>query len=373
VALAVILVLIVVSLVFVVERQYSNAPIRVGVAAVTSDESLIRGKNIVHATQLAIDEVNAGGGINGRPLQLVVEDSGTDATSGLAAVQKLVNSDGVKYVIDGMTNDGTLAAAPFANANRVVMMTPVAGGSNIDNAGDYIFRTANSNVLAARDLALAMVVLGYKRVAVVSDNTAYSSDLVQNFEETINTNNAKIMDSEMFPATSTDYASMIRKIKAAHPDSILMLSETGTDTANLIAQARKENLDAAMFTDFSFAANGEARSNIATSSYDGVYFADPSYDESGTTSVAFFQKYQDTYHAASPFPSEAAASYDDIMLLSNALNAVGDDSGQVKDWLTSNVKDYHGLMGTYSLDANGNSDLGFTIKVFRDGKPVLVQ
>ena len=87
----------------------------------------------------------------------------------------------------------------------------------------------------------------------------------------------------------------------------------------------------------------------------------------------FFAEYQKAYGAPSMIPFHAADTYDDVMLISKAIAAVGDDSVKVHDWLLSNVKNYHGLMGTYSFDAQGNSDLGFVIKLVKDGQFVEVK
>jgi len=69
-------------------------------------------------------------------------------------------------------------------------------------------------------------------------------------------------------------------------------------------------------------------------------------------------------------PFHAAASYDVVMMYAEAIKNVGDNPEKVKDWLLKNVKNRHGLMGTFSFDEKGNSDLGFTIKVIRNGKPL---
>lgn len=135
-------------------------PIRIGVATILSGSFAAGGENIVKATKLAVQEINDGGGINGSLIELFVEDSGWDSQDGLNASQKLINVDNVRYIINGMSSNGTLSSAPLADETKTVMLKVGTGGQSIDDAGEYTFRTANSDLLAGRDIARAMFDLG---------------------------------------------------------------------------------------------------------------------------------------------------------------------------------------------------------------------
>ena len=269
-----------------------------------------------------------------------------------------------------MTSDGLLAAAPIANQTKTIIMTPVTGGKNVDEAGEYIFRNANSDLLSGRDIANAMIKLGYKNVGVVSEVTEYDLGIKNAFEANIQNQGDKVVSSEEFQSDTKDFRTLISKIRAAKPQALLVLSQTGTNAALFIKQSRDLGFKLPLFTDFTLATNDNAK-KIA-GSFEGIYFADPAYDASNPATQAFFDLYQKTYGMSSPIPFHAAASYDAVMMFTDAIKSVGDDSAKVHDWLLANVKNRHGLMGTFSFDANGNSDLGFNIKVIKDGKPVAV-
>jgi branched-chain amino acid transport system substrate-binding protein len=249
-------------------------------------------------------------------------------------------------------------------------MTPVTGGNNIDSAGEYIFRNANADVLAGRDLARAMLKLGYKNVGVIAEVTEYTLDIKKTFEETIKSEGGTIVSSEEFQPNTKDYRTLVTKIRAAKPQALLVLSQLGTNAAQFIKQSRELGFNPPLFTDFTFATNETAKKTVG--SFDGIYFADPSYDASNPKTKAFFDLYQKTYGISSVVPFHAAASYDVVMMYADALKVVGDDSEKVKNWLLSNVKNRQGLMGTFSFDEKGNSDLGFTVKVIVNGKPQVV-
>jgi len=349
----------------------SKEPIKIGVSTMLSGSWASLGTNIVNAAKLAVADINDSGGINGRPLQLVVEDAGLDSKTGLSAAQKLINTDGIRYIIGGTSVNGTMAAAPIANENHAIYMTPVTGGTNVDDAGEYVFRTANSDLLAGRDLAEAMLKLGYKKAAVVTEVTEYTLDIDKTFQSTFKAGGGSIAVAEQFQPGTTDFRTLVAKINVAKPQAVLVLSQTGVGGANLIKQARQAGIAGPFFSDFTFVANADAKKIVG--SFDGIYFADPSYGGDTSSTATFFARYEKTYGSASVIPFHAASTYDSVMMLAYALRAVGDDSVKVHDWLLTSIKDWKGLMGVYSLDPKGNSDLGFLVKVMKNGVSIPVK
>ncbi len=351
-------------------KPASGEPIKIGISTMLSGDYAALGDNIVKTAELAVAEVNVKGGINGRPLELVVQDAGLDSKTGLAAAQKLINVDGVKYIIGGTSSNGTLAAAPLANEHKVIYMTPVTGGANVDSAGEYIFRVANGDLLAGKQLAEAAVKLGYKNVAVVAEVTEYTLDIKKSFEEAIKDQGAVVVASEEFQPGTTDFRTIIAKVKTQNPEAILIVSQTGVGGANFVKQSREAGIEAPLFSDFNFVANTSAKEIVG--SFEGIYFADPAYGADAGETKAFFERYEIAYGSQPFIPFHSASTYDSVMMVADALKAVGDDSIKVHDWLLGEVQNRKGLMGTFSIDQQGNSDLGFVIKVIRDGKPEVV-
>lgn len=335
----------------------TSEPIKIGVSTILTSDWAALGDNIVKSAQLAVDEVNVRGGINGRPLTLYVVDAGLDSKTGLSAAQKLVNVDGVKYIIGGTSSNGTLAAAPLVNESKVVYMTPVTGGKNVDEAGEYIFRVANGDQLAGRDLANAAMRLGFKKVALVTEVTEYTFDIQKSFAETYQ---GELVVNEEFQPGTTDFRTLVAKVKATSPDALVVLSQTGVAGAHFVKQSRDAGVDAHLFTDFTFIANSNAKEIVG--SFDGVYYVDPAYAPESETTKAVFAAYEAKYGTQPFIPFHTASTYDSVMILAQAISEVGDDSEKVHDWLLTNVQSYSGLMGTYSLDEHGNSDLGFVVK-----------
>ncbi len=347
-------------------KQDANEPIKIGVSTILTGDFAALGENIVNTARLAVDEINVGGGINGRPLELYIQDAGLDSKTGLSAAQKLVNVDGVKYIIGGTTSNGTLAAAPLMNEQKVIYMTPVTGGTNVDTAGEYVFRVANGDSLAGRDLANGAVKLGFKKVVLVTEVTEYTLDIKKSFIQTYNGN---IVINEDFQPGTTDFRTLVAKVAATKPDAIVVLSQTGVAGAHFVKQSRDAGVSVPIFTDFTFVANTAAKEIVG--SFEGVYFTDPAFGADEKITKEVFARYKAKYGTAPFIGFHAASTYDSVMMLADALRAVGDDSERVHDYLLT-IKNRAGLMGTYSLDAQGNSDLGFVFKQVKGGKFVTV-
>jgi branched-chain amino acid transport system substrate-binding protein len=345
---------------FLMNKNQSN--IKIGLATLLSGDYAILGENIRDTATLVIDEINSNGGVNGKMIELIVEDAKVDGKSGLSAVSKLINLDRVNYVIAGMSSNGTLAAAPIANENKVALLVPVTGGSDIDNAGEYVFRIANSDNLGGRDIARGMNNLGFKDVAVVTEVTDYTLNFRDSFNSEAKKIGLNILLDEQFQPNETDFRTTVLKIEQKKPTAVLILSQTGLTGAYFIKQIREKGLsEITLFSDFNLVTNSDTKKLLG--SFNGIYFTDPAYNDDNQELKEFFDRYNDKYGHMPAIPFHSAATYDSLQMLIKAIDSVGDDKEAVHDWLLSNVKNWEGFMGTYSLDEKGNSDIGFVLKL----------
>lgn len=353
------------------QREKDMAPIKIGVASLMTEDFAMVGENIRDTAKLAVEEINQNGGVNGRMIELVIEDSKCDSKTGLSAVSKLINVDKIKYIVGGMCSNGTIAAAPLANQNKVIIMTPVTGGQNVDDAGEYIFRTANSDILAGVDITDAMIEMGYTKVGAVTEITEYTLDIKKSFKAEIEKLGGQVVTEEDFQPGTSDFRTTVAKMKSSGVQAVLIASQTGISGAHFLSQAKQQGFNVPMFSDFTFVSNADAKKIVGN--FDGIYFADPDYDAEDHSLKAFFAKFEQKYGHAPIIPFHTAATYDAIYMIVDAIEKSGDDSQKVHDWLLKNVKNYKGFMGTYSLDEKGNSDLGFVIKIIKNGEPTPVK
>lgn len=351
------------------KRQGDKGTIKIGIASLMSGDFAVVGENIRDTAYLFVDQINEKGGIGGKKLELVTEDSKCDSKTGLSAVSKLINIDKVKYIIGGMCSNGTVASAPIANEKKVLIFTPVTGGQNVDLAGEYIFRMANSDILAGQNITDAIYRLGFKKVYIVTETTEYTLDIKKSLEDKLN-DFSLLSQNEDFLPNNKDFRSSISKLKEFNPDVVVVLSQTGISGAYFIKQLREQNINKPIFTDFTLVSNSDAKKIVG--SFEGVYFADPAYDSNNSELKKFFNEFKNRFGHEPIVPFHTASTYDSLNILVNAIENVGDDSGKVRYWISKNVKNYSGFMGDYSLDENGNSDLGFVIKkITKDGYEIV--
>ena len=122
-----------------------DEPFRIGVMESVTGPGETYGNVAVQAKQMAVDEINAAGGVNGRKLELIVEDEKCNAQDSITAYRKLTDLDGVKIILGTSCSGAMLGAAPLAEEDGVVMFSGLATNPDIASAGDYIFRTSMSD------------------------------------------------------------------------------------------------------------------------------------------------------------------------------------------------------------------------------------
>src|SRR3989338_8967946 len=141
--------------------------VKIGVVVPLTGNKAAYGIPLRRAAELALEEINMGGGIAGKPLEAVWEDGKCEAKDATAAAQKLINVDGVKIIFGGVCSSETLAMAPLTEAAKVLVVSPSATSPDITAAGDYIFRTAPSDAAAGSVAAeYASTKMGAKKGAV---------------------------------------------------------------------------------------------------------------------------------------------------------------------------------------------------------------
>ena len=123
---------------------------------------------------MAADEINAAGGINGRTLELVVEDSQCTAKDAIAAYNKLTDVEGVKIILGTSCSSAMLGAAPLAESDGVILFSGLASSPDIAKAGDYIFRTQISDVQVGIDTGNVLWEHGIRRLATITESTDYA-------------------------------------------------------------------------------------------------------------------------------------------------------------------------------------------------------
>ena len=149
-------------------------PFRIGVMESVTGVGETYGNVASHAKQMAADEINAAGGVNGRMLELIIEDSKCNAQDAIAAFRKLTDVDRVKIILGTSCSGAMLGVAPLAEEDGIVLFSGLASNPDIANAGDYIFRTQISDVEVGVSTGNVLWSDGIRTVATITEETDYA-------------------------------------------------------------------------------------------------------------------------------------------------------------------------------------------------------
>ncbi|NVL89905.1 MAG: penicillin-binding protein activator [Desulfobacterales bacterium] len=332
--------------------------IKVGVVAPLTGPAAPYGENIRDGAVLAIEEINASGGINGCPMVLVFEDEGATPQQAVAAVNKLITVDRVPVIIGPSSSNGILAAAPVAERNRVVLISPGAASDNVRNAGDYIFRNRASAYQEAAALAkYALEDMALEKFAILRTGADFGLSFAKVFREIISSEGGQILTEEAYHEGDVDFRTQLVKIKATKPDGVFFVGAP-IELGNILKQNQQLGT---RLTIFSNSIESPEVFKIAGEAAEGVIFSTTFYDpEHGDEKLQRFdRRYKERYGKLSDL--FAANGYDAVYVVRQAIVDGGYDADKIKDAFYS-LKDFRGLMGSIAFDEKGDVTALIAIK-----------
>ena len=350
------------------EKKELVGSYKIGVMLPLTGDGAAYGLPIQKAVKIALDEVNAKGGVNGKKLEAVYEDSKCNPKDGNAAAQKLVNIDKVKVIVGGVCSGETLGAAPIAEENKVIMISPSATSPDITKAGDFIFRVAPSDAYAgivASDYAFKN--LNAKKAAVISESTDYAQGLRRVFKENFAKLRGEVVADEVYNPEDTDFRTQVIKVKAENPDVIYLVPQAPAKGILLIKQLKEAGITQQLLTAEVIIGRNIIKDNAAD--VEGLIGVEQKFDDKAPKSAAFLEKYKQQTKEEAPFPGYMAGAYDIVYLLADSIGKYGYDSEKIRDYFYA-IKDYEGAVGKLTIDANGDPIMDYSIKQARNGELV---
>ncbi|RZU64084.1 branched-chain amino acid transport system substrate-binding protein [Microterricola gilva] len=200
----------------------ADGPIKLGMLAPFSGSESAFGVYMENGGQLAVDEINAAGGIDGRELELITEDDACDATASVAAANKLV-TQGIVASVGGYCSGATLPTLPIFNDAGIPMVIPAANSNKLVDAGlDTVFLINGTGTQQAAATLKYALKSGATKVAVLNDNTDYSKDLATSFvnQATEDGTLEIVLDQSVTPGEK-DYSANVNNVMNANPDFVV--------------------------------------------------------------------------------------------------------------------------------------------------------
>lgn len=320
------------------------------------------------AALLALEDVNARGGIGGRKLELVFEDGKSQGKDAASAAQKLITVDHVKYILGGQCTRESLAIAPIAEKAGVLMLAAITSNPFLTQSGDHVFRvTAVSTKGPEKLFDYVLQHLPVRNFAVLYEEADYPRPQAEKFRDLILEKKLPLTAYEGFLSGETDVRSTVAKIKARQADAVFIATTSPDFAALLLRQIKDLHLETRLLGNEN---TGHAvnSSGADKSLFEGILFAASQYDSENQKAKSFLNNYRSRYNVdALPYGAYTAEAYDTVLLLSELIERCGDTAAKVKDCLYR-TKNYEGASGRFSIDSNGDAVRDYEILEVRQGK-----
>jgi len=350
-----VLVLCAMSLVLSCKAKESDS-VSIGAIFPLSGPVAFYGNESRDGAQLAIDEINAAGGLLGKKLTLLSEDDEGDAAKAVNALTKLTTRDKVSFIIGSSTSGPTQAMSTLAQSNKVILVSPSATNINVTKAGDYIFRACFIDPfqgVVGADFAYGT--LGSRRAAILYDAGAdYNAGLADSFRNQFKAVGGQVVADEAYQTGDVDFNAQITRIKAANPD-VVYLPNYYNDVSLQAKQLRDQGITCALV-------GGDGWDSLTDNAGDEILngfwssgFASDTTDPKGVAFVKAFQAKNN--RLASQF---AALGYDTMMLVIDGIKAAGSfDPSAVKGAIAKINGPY--VTGNIRYDSDRNPIKGAAI------------
>lgn len=341
-------------------------PIPVGVYAALTGGTAEFGTATRDGSRLAADEINARGGVLGRPIRLVIEDDQGRPEEAAAVVTKLITRDGVVAVIGENASSRSLAAAPICQANRVPMISPSSTNPEVTRKGDYIFRVCFIDPYQG-DAIAAFVRdnLKLSRVAVLRDvKNDYSVGLAQFFTEAFTRRGGRVVATHSYAEGDSDFRAQLTAIRRVGPQAIFIPGYY-TEVGQIAIQARDLGVKIPLIGGDGW--DSPKLLEIGGEAMNGCYFADHYFlGEERPEVVNFVQKFRSRYGVD---PNAVhVLSYDAVNLLADAIErAQSVDSTSIRDAIAA-TRDFKGVSGPISFGPDRNPIKPVAMIAIADGK-----
>lgn len=335
-------------------------------ASLTGKEAAF-GQSSHKGTLLAIEEINAAGGVLGKKLELISEDNRTTPGESATIARKLISRDKVVALLGEVASGRSLEAAPICQQNKIPMISPSSTNPKVTETGDYIFRVCFIDPFQGKLLAdFAKKTLKASRVGVLTDVAApYSVGLAEFFKNRFSTIGGTVVIEQKFNSGDKDFKAQLTAINAAGVEAIFAPCYY-TEAALITRQARDLG-----FTKPIFGGDGwEAPEliQIGGAALEGTYYSTHYSPEDKSEAVQSFVKRFSAKNNGEIPDAMAALGYDSAMVLADAIKRAGTtDEPKLRDAIAA-TKDFSGATGKTTLDAQRNATKPAVIITVKDGK-----
>ena len=351
------------------QAEASGDTVTIGCALPLTGSVALNGEMILEGIQMAVDEVNEAGGINGMTVVLDPQDDQGEPNQAANIANMFVGDENIVAVIGNLKSSCTLAAAPIYEEAGLVTLSPDSSSASVTDAGEYIFRIKDSDTILASQCAQGALNDGHTKFAICYENNDYGLGILQIAKQTIEDAGGEVLAEEsILTGEQTDFSTSIANIKESGAEAIIMgvdYNESGL----FMKQMQDAGLDLPRYaTDGLFT---QAFIEVGGDACDGTTVL-TSFHESDTSEVvqnfiAAYKEYTGTDENPSIFQAEG---YDAAKIVMEAIENAGTDRTAIRDYM-STMK-YQGVIGDCTFDENGDVNIPLKRCIVENGEFVML-
>lgn len=351
------------------QQQSAKEPIKIGALFPLTGGLAMYGDPAQKVAQIAMEEINNSGGINGRKVEINFQDHQCKAPMAVSIFQQMAGAEGIKLYTSVACSGTVLGTAPLLGDDHILLGTLITA-SSISGVSPSLFRNYASDADAARLFAEYILQKGFKKVAIIYEETDYAKGLKLGAEEGLKGKEIKIA-SESYVSDSADMRSQLTKLKATNPEVLFISPQTETAADKILKQMKEINFKPK---------NLIVNENIYRSVSLNKNYAD---QLNGAISVDYvtadnakrqhvLDAYKTKYDVDCPQINVCLNVYDNIYMLAEASGQNDLDIAKTRNYL-KNIR-YSGAGGDVSFnDKNDRSNAHFTLFQIQDGKGVKLE
>ncbi len=300
--------------------------------------------------RLAIDEINAAGGVKGKKLALTAMDDQGKNEEAVSAVTRLVTQTKVVAIIGGVASGRSKASAPVAQSHQIPFVSPASTNPDVTKVGDYVFRICFIDPFQGLVMAkFASENMKMKKVAILRDvKNDYSVGLADVFAQEFKKRGGEIVSDLSYQAGDIDFKAQLTQIRSKNPDT-LYIPGYYTEVGLIAQQARQLGIKVPLMGGDGW--DSEKLSEIGKEAINGNYFSNHYTTESTDPAVSdFIKKFKAKYNETPD--ALAALGYDAAKILAAAIERAPNLSGPAIRDEIAKTKDFGGVTGKITLNAN---------------------
>lgn len=341
---------------------YAEEPLRVGWISPLTGGAARYGADL--SLELALYHINSAGGINGRKLEVIVEDGQCNQVSALKAAKKLVELDQVDAILGGHCSPESATIAPYMERSKKLMIASISSTPALSRFSRYVFRTSPNAIHYAPTIAAEAIKDRHKRFVVLYEDTDYTSYPANHLNELLQQVGIETEIFSFEPGT-IELRSLIARIKAVNPGGIYIATQVQDTAAVIFKLLNQYKVNAALYGN-EVTASAHNFFPELKKQFEGLKYAEVAYDSTNAKTKRFISEFTKFHKTPPPYGFWNADAYDGIMILASVLKEC---PGAVDNWAEclKQVQNYPGASGQISFDSKGDAVRQYVLKKIEAG------